>query len=262
MADLNSLDVGELLEFDQICVSDASRWDDNSVTASPLSFDAYGLNPSTPLESPDQSEACSTPVAPRDRAIRDMHIVVVDQYGRECEVVQTRGENRKAQRAYRARKEAQLKAASSTLAANNSQLRTLTHHNRELLEIVKGLKATVVQLEAENQILKELYSHSANGTDDQAASMLESPCFMSPVPSSWSTSTWKRPRRHPSHAQTSSSNHNHGPVQWLPLDFAEGTIERELRRSRGTERDRQDEVFVVPTKSSSAMDTILKVLLV
>ncbi|KIW81984.1 hypothetical protein Z517_05010 [Fonsecaea pedrosoi CBS 271.37] len=195
MADLNSLEVGELLEFDQICVSDASGWDDNSVTASPLSFDTYGLNPSTPLESPDQSEACSTPVAPRDRAIRDMHIVVVDQYGRECEVVQTRGErrraqNRKAQRAYRARKEAQLKAASSTLAANNSQLQTLTQHNRELLEIVKGLKATVVQLEAENQILKELYSHSANGTDDQAASMLESPCFMSPVPSSmyWHTS--------------------------------------------------------------------------
>ncbi|OCT44847.1 hypothetical protein CLCR_06442 [Cladophialophora carrionii] len=90
-------------------------------------------------------------------------------------------QNRKAQRAYRARKEAQLKTASSTLAEKQSQLRTLHLHNQELVEVINRLKVVVVDLEAENQLLKERYRAEGGLLDEAAEWVVESASFVSPL---------------------------------------------------------------------------------
>jgi len=108
-----------------------------------------------------------------DSHSEESHTTVFDHTGTACEVVQPRDErrksqNRKAQRAYRARKEAQLKSASTTLAQKESQLNTLTHHNRELLDTIKHLRAVVTQLELENQHLKEVQSPAVDVLNEPA----------------------------------------------------------------------------------------------
>lgn len=76
-----------------------------------------------------------------------------------------REQNRKAQRAYRARKEAQLKAASTTLFEKQTQLQSLDNHNKALMETIEQLKATITRLEIENQALKA-NSPSMGGFDE------------------------------------------------------------------------------------------------
>ncbi|KIY01688.1 uncharacterized protein Z520_01825 [Fonsecaea multimorphosa CBS 102226] len=188
MDNLNLVNESGLLGFDETCTPELPSWNEKTAIVLPLASETSSLVALTPPYFFPRSESLSISTAQEDRTLSDVHLVVVDQHGRECEVVQTRSErrraqNRKAQRAYRARKEAQLKAASSTLAANNSQLRTLAHHNRELLDTIKRLKAIILQLETENQLLKEVQSPNVNEMDDQSGWMLDGPSFMSPTPS-------------------------------------------------------------------------------
>jgi len=123
----------------------------------------------------------------------DSQFMVVDEQGRGCEIVQSRCErrraqNRKAQRAYRARRETQLKEASSTLAEKQSQLRTATYHNRELVETIKQLKAIIDQLEVENQLLKEVQSPDVNEANEPFEWMWSNPQMMAQVPTE---TTWE-----------------------------------------------------------------------
>ena len=59
----------------------------------------------------------------------------------------------------------------------------MDHHNRELLDTIKQLKAMIVQLEAENQLLKEAQTPDGNGMNNQFEWTLENPYFMSLLPS-------------------------------------------------------------------------------
>ncbi|OAP65782.1 hypothetical protein AYL99_01754 [Fonsecaea erecta] len=187
MDSLNPFDEGGFLGLGQPCAAEVSGWNETATMSTPSS-ELSSWTALTPPSSFPPTETLPTPTALQSRTHSDKHLIVVDQHGRECEVVQTRGErrraqNRKAQRAYRARKEAQIKTASSTLAANKSQLRTLSHHNRELLETIKHLREIILRLEAENQLLKEVQSPNINGMHESGGWMLDSPIFMSPLPS-------------------------------------------------------------------------------
>ncbi|KIW97895.1 uncharacterized protein Z519_01479 [Cladophialophora bantiana CBS 173.52] len=173
-------------DFDQTCAVEGSEWDESPMQTS-FSSETRPFAALTPGESTPQGGSPPILAARRSHTLSGVHIIV-DQYGRECDVVQTRGErrraqNRKAQRAYRARREAQLKSASSTLAEHQSQLRTLNRHNRELLDTIKRLKAMILQLEAENQLLREMKSTNVNDMDEPGGWMLESPNFTLPLPS-------------------------------------------------------------------------------
>jgi hypothetical protein len=68
------------------------------------------------------------------------------------------------------------------LTEKQSQLRTLQLHNQELLETISRLKAVVVQLEAENQLLKELAGADGGVVDEASNWMKGSATFMSALP--------------------------------------------------------------------------------
>ncbi|EXJ55615.1 hypothetical protein A1O7_08544 [Cladophialophora yegresii CBS 114405] len=160
------------------------EWDQLLATYS-LTLATSPFAASTPTGScQDQSENEILPAGAFSGMLNESHFLVIDPDGRGCEVVQSRCErrraqNRKAQRAYRARKEAQLETASSTLAEKQSQLRTLHLHNQELLGVIDQLKAVIVQLEAENQLLKERQCADGGLSVEASECMTENASFVS-----------------------------------------------------------------------------------